>query len=127
MYILITCCYCAVLKWEPDCWNGIKSSSHAIGVFRTQLKIQDEAFCENSSSKSYVLIIRLGSEYVSACKRKCHCLKCPNTEIFPVRIFPYSVRMWENTDQKKLRIWTCDTQWVRQVVNKTNKHPIKID
>ena len=24
---------------------------------------------------------------------------------------PYSVRMWENTDQKKLRIWTLFTQW----------------
>ena len=45
--------------------------------------------------------------------------KCPNTEfhlvcIFPhsywirrdTRISPYSVRMRENTDQKKLRIWT---------------------
>ena len=32
--------------------------------------------------------------------------KYPNTEFFLVRIFPYSVRMWENTDQTKLRIWT---------------------
>ena len=36
--------------------------------------------------------------------------KCPNKGFFPVRIFPYSVRMWENTDQKKLRIWTLFTQ-----------------
>ena len=28
-----------------------------------------------------------------------------------VRIFPYSVQIWENTDQKKLRIWTLFTQW----------------
>ena len=27
-------------------------------------------------------------------------------EIFLVRIFLYSVRIQENTDQKKLRIWT---------------------
>ena len=26
--------------------------------------------------------------------------KCPNTELFLVRIFPYSYRMRENTDQK---------------------------
>ena len=45
--------------------------------------------------------------------------KCPNTEFFLVRIFlyrteygdlgsksPYSVRIQENTDQKKLRTWT---------------------
>ena len=28
-----------------------------------------------------------------------------------LRISPYSVRMQENTDQKKLRIWTLFTQW----------------
>ena len=50
--------------------------------------------------------------------------KCPNTEFFwsvfsRIRteygeigsISPYSVRMWENMDQKKLRIWTLFTQW----------------
>ena len=31
------------------------------------------------------------------------CEKCPN-------IFPYSVRIRENTDRKKLRIWTLFTQ-----------------
>ena len=35
--------------------------------------------------------------------------KCPNTEIRS--IFPYSVRMRENTDQKKLHVWTLFTQW----------------
>ena len=46
------------------------------------------------------------------------CKMCPNTEIFLICIFPhldwirrYSVRMRENTDQKKLRIWTLFTQW----------------
>ena len=28
-----------------------------------------------------------------------------------LRIFLYSVLMWENTDQKKLLIWTLFTQW----------------
>ena len=32
--------------------------------------------------------------------------KCPNMEVLLVRIFPYSVRMRKNTDQKKLCIWT---------------------
>ena len=44
--------------------------------------------------------------------------KCPNTEVFSGPYFPvfglnteiYSVRMQENTDQKKLRIWTIFTQ-----------------
>ena len=38
------------------------------------------------------------------------CEKCPNTEFFLVRIFPYPVRIRENTDQKNLRIWTLFTQ-----------------
>ena len=33
-----------------------------------------------------------------------------NTEFFLVRIFLYSVRMQENTDQKKIRILTLFTQ-----------------
>ena len=42
--------------------------------------------------------------------------KCPNTEFFLVTeyeeirsICPYSVRMRQNTDEKKLRIWTLFT------------------
>ena len=38
--------------------------------------------------------------------------KCPNTELFLVRIFLYSVRIQENTDHKYLRIWTLFTQWI---------------
>ena len=36
--------------------------------------------------------------------------KCPNTEFFLVRIFVHSVRIQENADQKKLRLWTLLTQ-----------------
>ena len=36
--------------------------------------------------------------------------KCLNTEFFPLRKSPYSVRIQQNTDQKKLRIWTLFTQ-----------------
>ena len=37
---------------------------------------------------------------------------CPNTEIFLVRILLYLVRIQENTDQMKLRIWTLFTQFL---------------
>ena len=37
--------------------------------------------------------------------------KCPNTELFLVRIFLYSDWKQENMDQKKLRIRTVFTQW----------------
>ena len=39
------------------------------------------------------------------------CEKCPNMEFFLVCVFPYSVQIREQTDQKKLRIWTLFTQW----------------
>ena len=38
----------------------------------------------------------------------------PNTEYFLVRIFLYSVWIKENTDQKRLRIWTLFMQLVIQ-------------
>ena len=36
--------------------------------------------------------------------------KCPNMEIFLVRIFLYSVQVQKNTEQKKPCIWTLFTQ-----------------
>ena len=36
--------------------------------------------------------------------------KCPNTELFLVRIFLYSDWIQKNTDQKHLRIWILFTQ-----------------
>ena len=42
-----------------------------------------------------------------------------NTEFFLVRIFLYSVQIQENTDQRKLRIWTVFIQ--RWVIWSTNK------
>ena len=38
--------------------------------------------------------------------------KCPNTEFFLVCIFPYSVWIREEKDQKRLRIWTLFRQIV---------------
>ena len=53
--------------------------------------------------------------------------KCSNTELILVRIFPhsdwirrdtkYSVRMWENTDQKQLHISTLFMQWYSMKTN----------
>ena len=40
------------------------------------------------------------------------CEKCSNMEFSLVHIFPYSVQIRENVDQKKLRIWTFLTQCV---------------
>ena len=37
--------------------------------------------------------------------------KCRNTEFFMARIFTYSDRIWENTDQKKFHILTLFKRW----------------
>ena len=42
--------------------------------------------------------------------------KCPNTEVFLVGIFLYFPVIQENTDQKKLRIWTLSTQCVTRIL-----------
>ena len=39
------------------------------------------------------------------------CEKSSNTEFFLAHIFPHSVQIKENTDQKKLSIWTVFAQW----------------
>ena len=41
--------------------------------------------------------------------------KCPNPELFLVRISLYSVQIQENTDPKLLHIWTLFTQWRNKV------------
>ena len=50
--------------------------------------------------------------------------KCPNTDFFLVRIFRYSVRIWENTDQKKLCICALFTKW--EVHAKQNNNEFSI-
>ena len=49
--------------------------------------------------------------------------KCPHTEVFLVRIFPYSVRIRENTDQKKLRFWTLFTQYILLLKERRSLNP----
>ena len=69
----------------------------------------------------YILDLHAKTQFHQNFQKKALRGKCPNTEFFLVRIFLhsdwteygeilrislYSVRMRENTDQKKLRIWT---------------------
>ena len=57
--------------------------------------------------------------------------KCPNTEFFLVRVLPHSVRIRDDTGQKKLRIWTIFTQCIKicsssKTVSKLLTFPWKI-
>ena len=49
------------------------------------------------------------------------CEKCANTEFFLVRIFLHLNWIWENTEQKKLRIWTLFTHCGRRLFVRRNK------
>ena len=64
------------------------------GVFRTNQISMKDLFSE--------IVIRLKSLTTMH-------EKCSITEIFQVRIFPYSDWIRENADQKKHRIWTLFT------------------
>ena len=57
------------------------------------------------------------------CAGFCMCEKCLHTEVFLVRIFPYSVRIRENTDQKKLRFWTLFTQYILLLQERRSLNP----
>ena len=61
---------------------------------------------------AFLRVIKGTSQYLFHLPKLSLCEKCPNTEFFLVLIFPYSVRIRENKDQKKLRIWTFFTQCI---------------
>ena len=63
---------------------------------------------------------RLSLSFKIKCFNKAYCAKSVQIRSFCWSVFsrirsisPYSVQMWENTDHKKLRIWTLFTQWPR--------------
>ena len=88
--------------------------------------------------KSFHVLQVMMSHKVFSCKLTINPLslreKCPNTEFFcfifsrirteygEIRsISPYSVRMLENTDQKKLHIWTLFTQCLCRFYHKVGQ------
>ena len=78
--------------------NFLKASSHRVPLFSLTFYYNIEEKIMNT----YFLII-IHKWALREMSR--------NTEFFLVRIFLYSVRIQENTHQKKLRIWTLFTKW----------------
>ena len=74
-----------------DLENPFSLSESAINFFFQSDFVHDHKFCES--------VLNVNGKNIL----KSLCEKCPNTEFFLVRIFPYSA-------QKKLRIWTLFTQ-----------------
>ena len=74
-------------------------------AFGAKLIFVAESFLQKYPWQSHCMkSIQIRSFYWSA-------FSCAQSEYGEIlRISPYSVRMWENTDQKNLRIWTHFTQ-----------------
>ena len=85
----------------------LSSNDHAIvRRYGPKQKWQHEKIVERISFKMYKVLINWKIED----KHTLH-ERCQNTEFFLVRIFMYSDWIRENTDQRKLRIWTLFTIW----------------
>ena len=95
IYKLFWCTYCWLWtnKWRLELVFNIALSNY----FHTKTK-------QNAKDFYQQLLLNLWSLSLRE--------KYPSTEYFLLCISPYSVRIWENTDQKKLRIWTLVTQYV---------------
>ena len=76
-------------------------------LFKEHLRATDIAFSGNSER---ILILRIN--FFSISMELSLREKCPNRSYFLVPIFLYLFEIQENTDQKKLRIWTLFTQCI---------------
>ena len=77
------------------CFLRVIASRKKVDLCKTKIKVR------------WKIMLSISVEY-SLCK------KSSNTEFFFARICSYSVQMWENSDQKKLRVWTLFAQWLRR-------------
>lgn len=77
------------------CFLRVIASRKKVDLCKTKIKVR------------WKIMVSISVEY-SLCK------KSSNTEFFFARICSYSVQMWENSDQKKLRVWTLFAQWLRR-------------
>ena len=103
-----------------NCRFSVRLRRHRRGTFAVELIIQYflTELPNNLYSKMFNKRLLLMKGYcVKSVQIRNFFLLCifPHSDwsISPIRnISPYSIRMRENTDQKKLRIWTLFTQWV---------------
>ena len=75
--------------------------------------LNKQAIFDQFSRVSFSIISETLEVYLGTCQtsmRELFVEIVTNTQFFPVRIFPHL----ENTDQKKLCIWTLSTQWFHQ-------------
>ena len=96
--------------WVQICFKPLyKKWNFPLKISSVNGKLHFCVQCYKAMSKLFLLLIHFRSMLLFVNTIKTLREKCPNTEFFLVRIFPYSVRIRENTDHKKLRIWTIFT------------------
>ena len=122
MFQYIKFLYCGLIT-EIDFNYAVLSRDNVL-VLMANWKLQKEMLriC-HTIFVSILTMTKSSSEVSQKCQFDLPSLreKCPNTEFFYVPYFPvfelkskspYSVRLRENADQKKLRIWRLFTQWM---------------
>ena len=89
-----------VFLWKSDSEVSITHKFWKILGFFINMRSTQFGFSRFLSHVYHVKSVQIRSFFWSVFSR----IRTEDGEIF--RFSPYSVRMWENTDQKKLRIWT---------------------
>ena len=79
-------------------------------MFKAGNKLSQTSFSDLFIRKENRYNLGRNREFQIQKKKPALCGKCPNAELFLVRIFLYLVQIQENTDQKNLRIWSLFTQ-----------------
>ena len=77
-------------------------------MFKAGNKLSQTSFNDLFIRKENRYNLGRNAEFQIPRKKPALCEQCPNTELF--LYFLYLVRIQENTDQKKLRIWSLFTQ-----------------
>ena len=86
--------------------ENIGANDHLNQILCDRIKLCLTTQAANMMSVSLAILINTWKLFLGTLREK-----CPKTELFLVRIYPYLDWIQEDTDQKKLRIWTHFTQW----------------
>ena len=98
--------YCQVFKKTESSLNFAKCKPCLKNVYLRYPSLSTDIYVIRRLSVNFKTLVNLHTHICYFTLRD----KCPNAEFFLVFLFRYSTWVCENTDQRKLRIWTLFTQ-----------------
>ena len=104
--------WCEGQKWSESISGHLLGfSAHVIGRRKIFLSLSEQLQLKSPCNRTQIFY-----KWSKSFSKHIFRENCPNREFLLVRIFSYSIRIRENMDQKKLRIWILFTKWkVKQV------------